>query len=58
MNFILCIIKFIEFKPIITFKKFERHNCMRYRDIVDKNSSGDEIANVNFCYDDILWSYI
>jgi len=26
MNFILSIIKFIKFKPIIKFKKFERHN--------------------------------
>ena len=25
MNFILSIIKFIKFKPIIKFKKFERH---------------------------------
>ena len=27
MNFILSIIKFIKFKPIIKFKKFARHNC-------------------------------
>ena len=26
MNFISFIIKFIKFKPIIKFKKFERHN--------------------------------
>jgi len=26
MNFILSIIKFVKFKPIIKFKKFERHN--------------------------------
>jgi len=26
MNFILSTIKFIKFKPIIKFKKFERHN--------------------------------
>jgi len=26
MNFISFIIKFIKFKPIIEFKKFERHN--------------------------------
>ena len=29
MNFILCIIKFIKFKLIIKFNKFERHNYGR-----------------------------
>jgi len=26
MNFMLSIIKFTKFKPVIKFKKFERHN--------------------------------
>ena len=43
MNFMLFIIKFINFKPIIKFKKFELRNCViplntchpgRFRDFV------------------------
>jgi len=37
MNFMLSIIKFIKFKPIIKFKKFESHNygfyCDKFGDI-------------------------
>jgi len=46
-------------QPIIdttTARNYSRvgnRNGIRYRDILNKNSSGDEIANVNF-YDDIV----
>ena len=43
MNFIVSIIKFIQFKPIVKFKKFERHNYEKH------TAAGDGACSRRHC---------